>query len=214
MELPPKAAGCRKVFGGYATSDNALSALHTVDVYLDFACPYSAKMFTTLYYDVFTHLQTRFRPIQFIFRHQIQPWHPSSLLLHEAALAVLRLAPEKFWDFCMMLFKHQKDFFDVNVVNETRNDTYKVLAKLAATSTGLKDEDVYDLLKVSDKPDKDGNLNTGNQITDEVKQVVKRARLARVHVSPTVVFDGVIKDEISSSWDKDKWIEWLWDNAN
>lgn len=62
--------------------------------------------------------------MQFIFRQQIQPWHPSSTLVHEAGVAVLRLAPSKFWDFSAKLFEQQKEYFDVNVVNEPRNDTY------------------------------------------------------------------------------------------
>ena len=34
-----------------------------------------------------------------IFRPQVQPWHSTSTLTHEAGLAVLRAAPEKFWEF-------------------------------------------------------------------------------------------------------------------
>jgi hypothetical protein len=37
--------------------------------------------------------------VQILFRQQIQPWHPSSTLVHEAGVAVLKLQPAKFWDF-------------------------------------------------------------------------------------------------------------------
>ena len=147
-----------------------------------------------------------------IFRQQIQPWHPSSTLAHEAGFAVLRLAPAKFYDFSAELFKQQKDFFDVNVVNETRNATYRRLAKIAA-QVGVGEDDVYKLLEISDKPAEDGSLNTGNGVTNDVKVQVKTNRLVGVHVTPTVVFDGVVANEISSSWTVEQWEEWLEKNV-
>lgn len=148
-----------------------------------------------------------------IFRQQIQPWHPSSTLVHEAGLAVLRLSPNKFYDFSAALFEQQKDFFDVNVVNETRNATYKRLAKIAG-QVGVDEEKVYGLLEISDKPGEDGSLNTGNGVTNDVKLQVKANRLVGVHVSPTVVFDGVVNGEISSGWTSEQWEEWLGKNVD
>ena len=57
------------------------------------------------------------------YRQQIQPWHPSSTLVHEAGVAVLQTQPDKFWEFSKALFDKQGDYFDVNVVNEPRNKT-------------------------------------------------------------------------------------------
>ena len=71
-----------------------------------------------------------------------------------------------------MLFEQQKDFFDVNVVNETRNQTYRRLASLAGKAGG--DEGtVYELLEVGDKPAEGGALNIGNGVTDDLKVMVK-----------------------------------------
>jgi protein-disulfide isomerase len=148
-----------------------------------------------------------------IFRQQIQPWHPSSTLVHEAALAVLRLAPDKFYDYSAALFAKQADFFDANVVNETRNATYKRLAKLAA-GVGVDEGEVYGLLVISDKPGEDGGLNVGNGVTADVKTVVKMNRLVGVHVTPTVVVDGVVNNEISSGWTEKQWEEWLEKNIS
>lgn len=144
-----------------------------------------------------------------IFRQQIQPWHPSSTLVHEAGAAVLRAAPDRFWEFSAYLFEKQKEFFDVGVVNESRNETYKRLAKLAGRIEGVEESVIYDLLVVSDKPDQDGGLNIGNKVTDDVKLMVKMNRMQGVHVTPTVVFDGVVENSISSSWSKEQWEEWL-----
>lgn len=131
-------------------------------------------MFKTVYNNVIP--KTKGKPyenkVQFVFRQQVQPWHPSSTLVHEAGVAVLRLAPNKFWDFSEKLFEAQNDYFDVNVVNETRNNTYKRLAKLGST-VGVDENKMYSLLEVSDKPGSDGSLNTGNQVTNDFKVLVK-----------------------------------------
>lgn len=111
-----------------------------------------------------------------IFRQQIQPWHPSSTLTHEAGAAVLKLAPEKFWEFSAVLFEKQTEFFDANVVGEPRNQTYSRLAKLAG-SVGVDEKEFMNLLTVSDKPGPDGSLNQGNQVTDDVKQMVKVVKI-------------------------------------
>lgn len=102
----------------------------------------------------------------------------------------------------------QKAYFDVSLVNEPRNETYKRLAKLGAT-VGVDETSLLDLLVVSDKPAEDGSLNIGNKVTDDLKILVKMARLVGIHVSPTVLLDGVVENSISSGWTKDQWEEFL-----
>jgi len=166
-------------------------------------------MFNTLYKSVLPNIPKKYpSKVQILFRQQIQPWHPSSTLVHEAGAAVLRLSPDKFWPFSAALFEHQKEFFDVNVVHEARNDTYKRLSKLA-TSVGLDEGKVFDLLKVSDEPGEGGSLNVGNQVTDDVKLMVKANRRTGVHVTPTVLFNGIEEGSISSSFTGEQWEEWL-----
>ncbi len=104
--------------------------------------------------------------------HSIQPWHPSSTLVHEAGAAVLQTNGDKFWEFSKALFDKQTEFFDVNVVHEERNKTYERLAKIAG-SVGLDEKKIYSLLEVSDKPGKDGDTNIGNAVTNDVKLMVK-----------------------------------------
>ncbi|KAF3917883.1 hypothetical protein ABW20_dc0107622 [Dactylellina cionopaga] len=137
----------------------------------------------------------------------IQPWHPSSTLVHESALAVEKVAPEKFWIYSNALFTKQREYFDVNVVNETRNQTYRRLAELA-TSLEINGDAVYKLLVVADKPDGDA-YNIGNQVTNDVKFITKAARQVSAHVTPTVFFNGVMENSISSGWTLDQWTEWI-----
>jgi hypothetical protein len=75
MALAPKFAGQK------FTATNA-PTLHTLELYLDYVCPYSAKMFNTVYTSVFPLIKQKYASkVQIIFRQQIQPWHPSSTLV-------------------------------------------------------------------------------------------------------------------------------------
>jgi len=62
-------------------------------------------------------------------------------MTHEAALAVERVDPSKFWDYSSVLFANQTRYYDSSTATETRLDMYKRLARLAET-VGLKAEDV------------------------------------------------------------------------
>ncbi|KAK3382276.1 hypothetical protein B0T24DRAFT_600900 [Lasiosphaeria ovina] len=216
MALPPKFKGHRLAF--YEAAATPELPQHTVEVFLDYVCPFSAKLFNTVYNTLTPALRADpvlSRRVQFVFRQQVQPWHPSSTLAHEAGLAVQRLAPTQFWAFSAALFAAQKEFFDVSVVGETRNETYKRLAQLAASSTGgsVEADEVYKLLAIPGRAADDGSLNVGNAVTNDLKVVVKMARLVGVHVSPTVIFDGVVANDISSSWTVEQWLDWLKKNV-
>ncbi|KAJ9625606.1 hypothetical protein H2203_004365 [Taxawa tesnikishii (nom. ined.)] len=207
MALAPKFAG-QKLAAGVSPK-----AIHTLEMYLDYVCPFSKKMFNTVYNDVFPVIEKKYKSkVEIIFRQQVQPWHPSSTLVHEAGVAVLQADSSKFWEFSKALFDRQNDYFDVNVVNETRNQTYKRLAELAG-SVGADEGKIYDLLEVSDKPGEDGSLNIGNKVTNDLKLLIKAGRLVGIHVSPTVLFDGLVENSISSSFTKDQWEEWLEKNV-
>ena len=69
------------------------------------------------------------------------------------------------------------------------------------------------LLRVGEKAAEDGSLNTGNKVTDDIKGMVKAARVVGVHFTPTVFFDGVEEKGISSSFTKEEWEEWLEKNV-
>ena len=185
-------------------------------------------MFDRVYDDVLPVARSKYaEKVQFIFRQQIQPWHPSSTLVHEAGVAVLQTKPDKFWEFSKALFDKQTEYFDVNVVNETRNKTYERLAKLAGT-VGIDSDTIYSKLEISSKPGKDGSLNSGNGVTNDLKPLVKHNRLQGIHVTPTVLFNvrslhindqpmltvlqGVIENGVGSSSSKEEWEEWLQKN--
>ncbi|KAI8959819.1 hypothetical protein F5Y11DRAFT_331887 [Daldinia sp. FL1419] len=212
MALNPKFAGQRLLFGQPSSSTSGVPpAVHTLELFLDYVCPFSAKQFKTFYHSVVPLIKSNLKwagNLQIIFRQQIQPWHPSSTLVHEAGVGVLQLAPDRYWDFSDALFKAQLEYFDEPVVNETRNDTYRRLAKLAGT-VGVDEQQLYNLLAVPDKVPEGSIGNTGNKVTNDLKLQIRYGRLVGVHVSPTVIYDGIVANDISSSWTKEQWQEWL-----
>ncbi|KAL2271318.1 hypothetical protein VTJ83DRAFT_689 [Remersonia thermophila] len=221
MALPPKFKGHRLTFTDAAGP--ASEPLHTIEVYIDYVCPFSAKIFRTLTGSVIPYIRSRpalAARTQIILRQQIQPWHPSSTLVHEAALAVQRVASARgdasssaaevaglFWAFSAALFAAQAGYFDEAVAAEPRNATYRRLAALARESAGLDEEAVFALLRVPEGPGE--AKNAGNGVTADVKTIVKMARLTGVHVTPTVLLDGVVVPEIGSAWTGEQWAEWL-----
>jgi len=68
MALAPKFVGQR------FTPHSVATTLHTIELYLDYVCPYSYKMFNTIYDSVFPLVKEKKYNVQFLFRHQVQPW--------------------------------------------------------------------------------------------------------------------------------------------
>ena len=96
-------------------------------------------------------------------------------------------------------------------MSETRNQTYKRLAEVAA-GVGVDADEVYARLRVPSEP-VNGVYNGGNAVTGDLKVLVKMARLTGVHVTPTVIFDGVVQGDVSSGWGEGDWKEWLTKNV-
>ncbi|KAK9353660.1 hypothetical protein V1505DRAFT_376831 [Lipomyces doorenjongii] len=183
---------------------------HVVDLYLDYVCPYSGRLFNKVYNSLLKELEKKYPPgaFNFVFRQVVQPWHPSSTLVHEAALAVEKLDPSKFFEFSNVLFKHASEYYDTAVYNETRAQTYDRLASLASESVGVNKDEVLKLLAIP--PSEDGaEHNIGNEITVDLKLFVRQHRQNSVHVTPTVAVDGIINNDISSGWQLEQWLEFL-----
>lgn len=168
-------------------------------------CRFSQKIYKALRSTIIPALNEKLpNQYEFIFRHQVQPWHPSSVLVHEAALAVSLLAPEKFWDFSDALFEASPQFYDEPVYNESRPQTYQRLAQLAYESVGVSKEE---FLKLVDVPASEVPKNGGNSLQADVKYFVKQSRQNGVHVSPTVFVNGVVDSSIESSSTTEFWLQ-------
>ncbi|KAJ7098604.1 hypothetical protein B0H15DRAFT_1005059 [Mycena belliarum] len=182
-------------------------APHTLEIFLDYVCPFSAKISLVIDSVLLPLLGPGGKyhgKVKAIFRPQVQPWHASSTLVHEAGLAVARASPDSFWSFSLALFKHQDEYFDIPTSTLTPLQIREKLAALAAEvipagATGS----FADLLLLK------SSANGGNAVTDDLKYTIKFSRQNGIHVSPTVLWDGLIANEISSSWGKKEWTDFL-----
>ncbi|KAF0450148.1 thioredoxin-like protein [Gigaspora margarita] len=200
MALAPQFAGHR---WGVST------APHVLEIYLDYVCPFSAKIFTRLRNEVFPFIEKEYPgKIQFLFRQQVQPWHPCSSIVHEAALAVERIDKSKFLDFSAKLYEVQKEYFDESVQNLTRSQINNSLAK-HANLCGISSDQFVSLIEIPAVSNPSEARNAGNKLTADLKWHIKLSRQNGIHVSPTVLFDGIIDDTVSSSWTLAQWQEWL-----
>ncbi|CAG8658078.1 3209_t:CDS:2 [Racocetra persica] len=200
MALAPKFAGHR---WGVST------APHVLEAYLDYVCPFSAKLFLRLRNEVFPFIEEKYPgQIQFLFRQQVQPWHPCSSIVHEAALAVERIDKSQFLDFSAKLFEVQKEYFDESVQALTRSQINNSLAR-HTNLFGISSDQFISLIDIPTVSNASEAKNSGNQISADLKWHIKLGRQNGIHVSPTVLFDGLIDDSISSSSTLVQWQEWL-----
>ncbi|KAN0096996.1 hypothetical protein V8E55_001442 [Tylopilus felleus] len=186
----------------------ARDAPHTLEVFLDYVCPYSAKLSRTIdsvLKPLFDQGGKYYGKVKLIVRLQVQPWHGASTFIHEAALAVVRASPPHFWAFSRRLFDQQEEFYDIPSSFLTPLQIREKLAGIARDV--IKDEDKVgafkELLKLKGTP------NGGVAVTDDLKYTIKFSRQNGVHVSPTALWDGLVANEISSSWGKTEWSKFL-----
>ncbi|KAI9322894.1 thioredoxin-like protein [Dichotomocladium elegans] len=196
MALAPQFAGHRL---GLA------SAPHILEVYLDYVCPFSAKFYRKMREQVWPYVEANYpNKVQFIFRQQVQPWHASSTLVHEAALAVEKIDASKFYPFSDALFANQSQFFDEAVENKTRRQLVDEVATMAA-QVGVPADKVKELLENGTGEPK----NAGNAVSADLKLAIKLGRQTGIHVSPTALFNGLLENSISSGWELDQWKEFF-----
>ncbi|EME31410.1 thioredoxin-like protein [Galdieria sulphuraria] len=169
-----------------------------MEVFLDYCCPFSKKAFFILMDQVLPAMEEK---ICFYFQHQIQPWHPQSTLLHEAALAVKQIDPDKFYPYSRVLFENLDNFIDQKVYQKSRKEMYEQLAKLAK-EVGIEPEQVLKKLEILDTKE-------GNDVTADLKLSIRYARQLDIHVSPTFMINRMKDPVASSSWSVHEWKERL-----
>ncbi|KAF4619141.1 hypothetical protein D9613_004933 [Agrocybe pediades] len=186
-------------------------APHTLDIFLDYVCPYSAKIAFKLD-KILKPLLLPAGPYEgkfkVIYRFQVQPWHAMSTLTNEAGLAALRVSPRNFWAFSLALFRRQEEFFDIPTQDLTPRQVRDKLAHVAAEVLPTESIDAFkDLLTFK------SSANGGNAVTDDLKYNVKFSRQNGIHVSPTVLWDGLVQNQVSSSWENEEWVDFLSKNV-
>ena len=125
----------------------------------------------------------------------------------------------------MKLFKNQEDYFDVPSQDLTPRQVREKLAQLASN---ILPSNALEEFKALLTP-KAGNGGTG--VTDDLKYnsmyfssssclniyssisiplfLAKFSRQNGIHVSPTVLWDGLVANEVSSGWEEQDWVNFF-----
>ncbi|KAI9325847.1 hypothetical protein DFJ73DRAFT_868124 [Zopfochytrium polystomum] len=196
-----------RALGSTAATAAAGSATNILEFYVDFVCPFSKKIFTRLVEDVVPYAEEAYPgKVAFVLRQQVQPWHPQSALLHEVLIAATRVSPSAFQATAKTLFAVSENFYDAYSYSKSRIQLYEELAAEVEKGAGVDKSKILALLKLNTA---DGAKNGGNSVTDELKVQIRIARQNAIHVSPTVLWNGLIDNNVSSGWDLAKWKEFL-----
>jgi len=195
------------------------------EMFLDFACPYSKKLFQVV---TDKSLLSKYDDkICFVFHNVIQPWHHQSLWMHETSFAVKMIQPSSQLAFWETLFEEAPKYYDSEVYALSRPEFYDKMAILAtdACCDDAKEKDTFKkqilqwlippkqpggnfpkeaMALLGSSPDDDENA-----VFPMTRQTVKFHRKRGVHVTPTVFFNGIEQGQISSSWSVDQWNEFL-----
>jgi hypothetical protein len=120
------------------------------------------------------------------------------------------------------LFKHQEEYYDIPIQDLTPRQIRDKLAQLASEVLPAEAVEKFkDLLAFKGTP------NGGNAVTDDLKYtsmfspslckynsclnvpIVKFSRQNGIHVSPSVLWDGLFQSQVSSSWGEKEWSEFF-----
>ncbi|CAK9441026.1 uncharacterized protein LODBEIA_P48950 [Lodderomyces beijingensis] len=202
---------------GTKTLSVAKHAPHVVNLYLDYNCPFSAKLFLKLYASVIPELQKKHPDrFQFVFVNVIQPWHTNSTLLNEFALAYAKVLREEqkgdeqesFWDVSKVLFENKEDFYDTSNIELTRNQIYEQIYDVVSKHLQLQVAKDKLLSELVIQPSKEAS-NSGNGATTDVKYFTRYLRNTGIHITPTITVDGIVEDSVSSGTSEDELVRIL-----
>lgn len=191
---------------------------HEMSFYLDYNCPFSAKLFGKFRESVIPEIQKKHPgKFEFVFMNVIQPWHPNSIYMHEFSLSIAKLIREKggngelFWSVSDSLFKNIKKFYDSANSDKSRNAIYEDLYEVVSNEVEIpftKDE-VLSNLVIKQASNEDDYSNSGNALGVDVKYFTRYHRTVGVHITPTVFVDGIVSPSIESSSEPSKLVEVL-----
>ena len=173
-----------------------------LEVFVDFTCPFSKKIYDVLVKEVKPHYGHK---LELIFQLVPQPWHPASCMVHESFHAACLAAPFKEEKLFAVTFRDALVHFgDSHTMESSRK---KVHAQLSGIYEDCAVEKMA-FLKNLALDTADGQVNGGNAASRLVKLYVKQHRQLGVHVTPTIRVNGVVCDS-SSSWSLQEWRAFL-----
>jgi hypothetical protein len=169
--------------------------------------------------------------VEFIIHNVPQPWHPQSPMLSEALMAVSEMFPKNpnmILSFIQHIYQAWPQFTDKYTANQSRIQIHQQCADIAvraaaaartASSKSLADDDdttnnasigdaVLSHLSEPLQELTDENPNGGlGSVTQALKWTVKYHRSRGIHVTPTVLINGIEAVDVSSGWTTQEWME-------
>lgn len=196
--LPPAPLGIKLT--------NSPSPTVVVEMFHDVCCPYSKKMFDTVYDGLLPSLMNEgiLSRIEFLWHSVPQPWHAQSCCMHDAVMAAKILEPALVAGYISRIYERQTEFFDDKIKDQSRTQLYGKLAEIG-TDSGYDAKALANLLSLDQVQ---GNAGLGD-VTQHLKWAVKYHRARGVHTTPTVFINGLEAGDVSSGWGVDEWIEKL-----
>jgi len=180
-----------------APFNECLTPKVVVEIFADLACPFACKTIRTVCAEVLPTMETS-KPgdVQFVYHNVIQPWHPQSALAHMTFFAIKQLnGPQKATEFANLFVDHRENFTSDKILNKSNRQVLQELSELGAL-VGVDSAAILSKL-------------TGGDTTGDVKLSAKFHRKRGIHVTPTVLLNGLEASFIESSYTAEQWIETL-----
>jgi len=171
-----------------------------IGIFIDLCCPHSKMLFQTVFQQVYPRLLQQGKDIAFIMYHCPQTWS-ASLAVNEVALAVREVAPQKYIDFCMMIFQVQEKFSAIATYDLSRCQIHAIAAGFAS---GLGVNRSQLLMKLG------LNRNTGeNRVSSSIRSSCLLALQNGIRATPTTTVNGLVDYVIFHDWGFQEWIRYL-----
>jgi Thioredoxin len=122
----------------------------------------------------------------------IQPWHPQSGYLARGVEAAGMISNDAQLRMIDAVYARFDDFVDEKVCNQTPNELYETLTTIAKEQAGIEEKQFRQNYQ-------------SDQVVKCIKWTQKHGRQRSIHVSPTVMINGIIFSDASSSWDVAQW---------
>lgn len=193
---------------------------NTVEVFLDYNCPFSGKMFIKIQDEIIPLLEKEGLGDKYniVFVNVVQPWHGvQSSILHDVSFAVGKVVPESFWNVSRILFDNIKTFYDSETFNKTRCQIGDEVIELCEKDEKIGSSEIgkiRELIRPAQATADGGANNAGNGIAKDNKYFARYARTLGVHITPSVLVNGIYIPSIESSTDARKIIEMLENQCN
>ncbi|ORX33510.1 hypothetical protein BD324DRAFT_639621 [Kockovaella imperatae] len=195
------------------------SGPQVLEVYLCPTCPFSGKIARALSANVLPLITKGGKyegRVSLIPRLYPQPFHYTAQFQCEALVWIGTKYPELYWDYFLQIYEHIEEFGNVPAQNMTPLQTREKLFSIAQTLLekngklkGPASQVHASFMDSADAVKRKAGDEYAKAVEAMLKSGVKLGRQNGIHVTPTVLFDGIRDDFVSSSWGKEEWEDYL-----